>query len=258
MCPSRWGILALNAQGLDAIATPAAPSRSAETGRALRSGLEFVGIAAAYLAIAESSLWIPWINPFNAPAWPPTGFALALVVLRGRHVWPAVVIGCFGASMLAGHAYWPSALISVGVVAAALGGDLLLRLWAKDAARDALATPVQVARFGAVCAIASVMMSIILAFASAFPFGTNAFAGSAAAWMNWGLVDAGGSILIAPAMVLWPRTDASKLRYLETALLSVIAGAIAIVESNDVIGQRGWRAIDPALPIRLTPVRWKS
>ena len=37
-----------------------------------------------------------------------------------------------------------------------------------------------------------------------------------------------------------------------------LAPARAAKESNDVIGQRGWRAIDPALPIRLTPVRWKS
>lgn len=37
-----------------------------------------------------------------------------------------------------------------------------------------------------------------------------------------------------------------------------LAPGRAAKESNDVIGQRGWRAIDPALPIRLTPVRWKS
>lgn len=38
---------------------------------------------------------------------------------------------------------------------------------------------------------------------------------------------------------------------------SLAPGRVA-KESNDVIGQRSWHAIDPAQPIRLTPARWKS
>lgn len=29
-------------------------------------------------------------------------------------------------------------------------------------------------------------------------------------------------------------------------------------ESNDVIASLGWRAIDPAIPVSLTPARWKN
>jgi integral membrane sensor domain MASE1 len=78
----------------------------------LKSGLEFVAIVAAYLALAELALWIAWINPSKTPVWPPTGLALALLLLRGRHVWPAVLIGSFASAVMTGHDVWLSALMS--------------------------------------------------------------------------------------------------------------------------------------------------
>jgi len=40
-------------------------------------------VAASYIGLSESALLLPAINPAATPLWPPTGFALALVLLRG-------------------------------------------------------------------------------------------------------------------------------------------------------------------------------
>src|SRR5260370_41975717 len=40
-------------------------------------------IAASYIGLTESALLLPAINPAATLLWPPTGLALALVLLRG-------------------------------------------------------------------------------------------------------------------------------------------------------------------------------
>src|SRR5258708_29505596 len=55
--------------------------------------IELSIVAASYIGLAEFALWLPAINPAATPLWPPTGFALALVLLRGYRIWPAILVG---------------------------------------------------------------------------------------------------------------------------------------------------------------------
>jgi integral membrane sensor domain MASE1 len=57
--------------------------------------LELVGVAASYFGLAEAALMLPSINPAATPSWPPSGFALALLLLRGYRIWPAILLGSF-------------------------------------------------------------------------------------------------------------------------------------------------------------------
>src|ERR1700686_5106888 len=57
--------------------------------------LELIAIATAYFGIAVSGLLVPWINPTAKPLWPPTGLALALMLIRGYRIWPAILGGAF-------------------------------------------------------------------------------------------------------------------------------------------------------------------
>ena len=45
--------------------------------------VEILIIAAIYGGLAEAARLVPAINPTATPLWPPTGLALALVLLRG-------------------------------------------------------------------------------------------------------------------------------------------------------------------------------
>ena len=62
--------------------------------------LELAAIAAGYfgLAVSAQPQLIPWINPTATPLWPPTGLALALILLRGYRIWPAIAAGAFFAT----------------------------------------------------------------------------------------------------------------------------------------------------------------
>jgi integral membrane sensor domain MASE1 len=55
--------------------------------------VELLLVAAIYVGVAEPARLLPAMNPAATPLWPPTGFALALVLLRGYRIWPAILSG---------------------------------------------------------------------------------------------------------------------------------------------------------------------
>src|SRR5437899_3393875 len=69
----------------------------------LRGLLEYVveltSIAIIYIALAKLSLALASIHPSATPIWPPTGFALAIVLLLGYQISPAIFLGAFIANV---------------------------------------------------------------------------------------------------------------------------------------------------------------
>jgi integral membrane sensor domain MASE1 len=62
---------------------------------AARYVLELAIVAAGYAGLAEAGQMLPSINLTATPLWPPTGLALALFLLRGYRIWPAILLGSF-------------------------------------------------------------------------------------------------------------------------------------------------------------------
>src|ERR1041385_6679130 len=58
---------------------------------------EFLVIGFAYFFLARAGLTLASVHPSATPIWPPAGLALAAILLRGLHVWPAIYL----ASLLA-------------------------------------------------------------------------------------------------------------------------------------------------------------
>src|SRR3982074_2968201 len=59
-----------------------------------RRGISYAGglvaIGVIYFALAKGGLALASIHPSATPIWPPTGVALAAVLLRGYRTWPAI------------------------------------------------------------------------------------------------------------------------------------------------------------------------
>src|SRR5256886_17669823 len=54
-----------------------------------------LALAAAYFVVAEIGLRYATIGPSISPVWPPTGLAVAALVLLGPGYWPAILLGAF-------------------------------------------------------------------------------------------------------------------------------------------------------------------
>src|SRR3984957_12614902 len=107
--------------------------------------LELIAIAASYFAVAELDLLLPSINPTATPLWPPTGLALALILLRGYRIWPAIVVGGFFSTAVDGGALSEAGCMALGTPIAALAGAWLINRWSHG--RETFATPRGVAKF---------------------------------------------------------------------------------------------------------------
>src|SRR5438477_11292777 len=86
-------------------------------------------VAASYIGLAESALLLPAINPAATPLWPPTGFALALVLLRGYRIWPAILVGSLSPYLMTGRSLLELGSVGIAVLLAAFAGTWPLNRW---------------------------------------------------------------------------------------------------------------------------------
>ena len=85
-------------------------------------------LAAVYFVAAKASLLVAIPPGYATAVWPPSGIALAALLLWGRRLWPGIWIGSFAANATVEGSIIAAAGISDGLVRLAVGleavGDL--------------------------------------------------------------------------------------------------------------------------------------
>src|SRR5262245_4544266 len=107
--------------------------------------VELCVVGIAYFVLAKVGLALAFVNPSATPIWPPTGLALAAVLLRGYRVWPAILIAAFAANATTAGTYSTSLVIGTGNTLEALLGAWLINHWAGGV--DAFQSPGGATRF---------------------------------------------------------------------------------------------------------------
>jgi diguanylate cyclase (GGDEF)-like protein/PAS domain S-box-containing protein len=92
-----------------------------------RSGARLLLVGAAYYVGAQLGLQLALYNSQVTPFWPPTGIAMAAMLLWCREMWPAVAVSAFLVNISPSDGTWTAALISVGNTAAPLLAVTALR-----------------------------------------------------------------------------------------------------------------------------------
>jgi PAS domain S-box-containing protein len=211
---------------------------SAATGKARSIGLhgvfkaatytlELIAIAMAYFGLAVSGQLVPWINPTATPLWPPTGLALALMLLRGYRIWPAIFVAAFLSTVVGGGGLSEAGCIALGTPIAALSGTWLINRWSHG--RETFATPLGVAKFALIAFAPTAMIGAAMATAGLVLANDVGLASPAAKWTARWLADAGGTLIIAPVIVLWatkPSRAWSRWSPLETAAVVIVTAVI--------------------------------
>jgi PAS domain S-box-containing protein len=192
--------------------------------------VELLLVAAIYVGLAETARLLPATNPAATPLWPPTGFALALLLLRGYRIWPAILGGAVSSHLIAGRLLLEFGSAGIGTLLAALAGTWLIGRWSRG--HQIFATPSSVAKFTIICFVPSTIISSTIALAGFILADTPSFPNPVVTWLTWWLADAAGTLLIVPAVLLWaaiPFRGSSKLDLLESIAASALVGMIGIV-----------------------------
>ena len=194
---------------------------------ALRSGRE-VGVIAvlalAYFVTAKASLLLAIPPGYATAVWPPSGIALASILLAGPRVWPGIWLGAALTNLtVQGSPLLAAAIATGNSLEAVVAAELIMRY--ANGGRFDRGEPI--VRFVGLCALSSGVAAgigvVSLAIAGAVPMGaflTNLW--------TWWQGDAAGMIIVTPLILSWhgggwPRFSAA--RTIEAALL---AGALSI------------------------------
>src|SRR6476660_9143089 len=84
----------------------------------------------AYYVAGRLGLSLAYLNASASPIWPPTGIAIAALVLFGRDLWPAVAAGAFLVNLSTSGTLWLAAVIAAGNTCEAILGVYLVERFA--------------------------------------------------------------------------------------------------------------------------------
>jgi integral membrane sensor domain MASE1/anti-sigma regulatory factor (Ser/Thr protein kinase) len=194
---------------------------------------KIAGVAAAYYGSAKLGLSLAFETGSVTAIWPPTGIALAALILWGYRVWPGVALGALLANAWTGVPLYAVLGITVGNTLEALAGAYLLRRFADfrpslDRVRDVIALVALAGTLSTTISATFGVTSLLLADEI-----TGGEFGSV--WRTWWLGDLGGDLIVAPALLIaashWPFNRAPG-RPLEAVVLAAVLVGVSLLVSS--------------------------
>ena len=183
----------------------------------LRYALQIAAVAVAYFAAARVGLLAAVAQPVVSSAWPPSGVALAALLLSGLRLWPGIALAAFLLNWTAGVSAAGAAGIAAGnTLEAVAAAWLLLRV---VAFRPSLERVCDVIALVVVAALASTTVSATFGVASLWASGAVGSDALRRLWFVWWSGDALGDLLVAPLLLTWARAAGPAARRLEAAAL---------------------------------------
>lgn len=190
------------------------------------------GVALTYGQLAKLVLANFSSDGVTSIIWPPSGLALAALLLGGYRYWPGVLLGAFFGNMLAGAAPALAFPIALGNTLEALAGFWLLnRSGCYDTER------MQLCQYFCLCraAMMAALVSAVAGNASLWAAGLLTHATVLQNTLKWWQGDVLGLVLVTPMILTWrhaPRSLLARTAHYEALLcfgLAFLAGQIVFL-----------------------------
>jgi PAS domain S-box-containing protein len=180
-------------------------------------------VAASYVLAGKVGLTLAFINPSASAVWPPSGIALAALLIFGPGVWPGVFAGAFLVNESTAGSLATSLGIAAGNTLEGLAGAYLVSHFA--AGRQAFQRVRNLILVVLLAALLSTTISATIGVTSLALGGFAEWSDFRAIWLTWWLGDATGITVVAPVIILWannPRLDWSPFQRLELLVLFLV------------------------------------
>jgi PAS domain S-box-containing protein len=183
-------------------------------------------VAIVYFAGAELGLSLATLHQNVTPVWPPTGVAIAALLIFGGRVWPGVFIGALAANLPTSISVASAVGIATGNTLEAVVAWFLLQRsnrWGRsfDSVSDVLIFVVYASVLAPL--VSATIGSLSLCFGD--PNQWNRFA---RLWLTWWMGDGFGALIVSPLILSWSssrkiaRRDIPELSSLFVLLLIVV------------------------------------
>jgi len=182
-------------------------------------------LAAVYVVAGKLGLTLAFVHVSATAIWPPTGIAIAAFLLLGYRIWPGILLGAFLVNLTTAGDALSSLGIATGNTLEGLVAAALVNRFANG--RRAFERPLDVIKFALLAAVASTAVSATLGVTSLALTGYASWSDFGAIWLTWWLGDAGGALILAPALVLW--ANEPRVRWSSREELEAIGALAALV-----------------------------
>jgi PAS domain S-box-containing protein len=161
-----------------------------------------------YYLSARAGLLLAYKNTNATPVWPPSGIALAALLLFGYRIWPGIMLGAFFVNIVVFLSnqtdpfitLWVSLFISIGNTLSAVFGCFLLKKMSEDISK--LEKLKHILAFALVvlimCLVSSGVGSTAICITKIIPWEHYPVV-----WFTWWLGDVTGVLILAPLLLSW-------------------------------------------------------
>ena len=216
--------------------------------RGISEWVPFVILFAAYFTTAKFGLTINAVGGFATFVWPPTGIALAALLMLGYRFWPGIALAAFLVNYSMGAPLLAAFGMAAGNTLEAVVGAYLLRQWVGfDNSLERLRDVLGLILFAA---LMSTAVSATIGVSSLTLTGVIPSSSYGLTWRAWWVGDILGDLVVAPLLLIWSgrrlRLPSSWERAAEAGLL-----AFSLLAINVLVF---WKL--PALEIRHFPISY--
>lgn len=195
-----------------------------------RWALAVLALGVLYFLSGKAALGLATVNASASPVWPPTGIAIAGLLVLGDGAAAVVFLGAFAFNLATPGATGGTSLaIATGNTIEAFLGAWAMRRFAGGT--SAFEHPRTVLRFAAI-ALAAPIASASVGVATLLATGLAQAPSASAVWLTWWSGDAAGALVFAPLLVLWTRPGVvhwTRKRAAEAAALGLGALLVGVL-----------------------------
>ena len=176
-------------------------------------------LAVIYHLAVRVGLSLAFVQANTSPVWPPTGIAIAALLIFGLDLWPGVALGVFAGSLLTGAPPALAAGMSVGNSLEALAAAFALKRFFNF--QNSLERTRDVVAFALVSLFATTI-SATIGTLTLMLTGNGEWPAFGAIWATWWIGDLLGALVVAPILLVWLSPSSfniTRKRYLEGAIV---------------------------------------
>ncbi|MGQ0829316.1 MAG: MASE1 domain-containing protein [Bacteroidota bacterium] len=207
-------------------------------------------VASLYYLSARAGLLLAFENTNVTPVWPPSGIALAAILLLGCNTWPGIMLGAFTANLVVFlsngttdmiTALGVSAFISIGNTLSSIAGYYLLKKLEEEVVEFEKVKHVLQFLSAALimCLISCTIGSTAICFADIISWNYYPVI-----WFTWWLGDVSGVIIATPLLLLWVKYLDFKWQWSTKIIQAVLLFGLVFFASGFIFFD--WLKLDPA------------
>lgn len=160
-----------------------------------------IAVAAAYFLVGKLGLKLAFVHTSVTAVWPPTGLALAVLLIWGTRLWPGVFLGAFLVNITTEGSVLTTLGIATGNTLEGVVGAWLVTRFANG--RNCMNEVRNVFGFVFLAALASTAISASVGVFSLMAGGFTAWDNMGSIWFTWWVGDAVGAVLVTPWLLAW-------------------------------------------------------